>query len=166
MRPQTAEQGCAGGRANWLGYIGTLEDDRLGSQFVQGRSVNLCSSVAGNGIGSLLIREKYEQVRWAHRFFRLIKHSSSGSLASKSSFILHIVCCGLIARLRQPKSANSENRPLFGLRDVGVRSLANSAERTKSLPFEVRVNDLKILGPLGRANLRCTCWDAGKQSSH
>jgi hypothetical protein len=57
---------------------------------------------------------------------------------------------------------------LFGLRDVSVRSLANSAERTKSLPFEVRVNDLKeMLGTrLGRANLRCTCWDAGKQSSH
>ena len=59
------------------------------------------------------------------------------------------MCSGLIARLRQPKSANSENRPLFGLWDVGVRSLANSAERTKSLPFEVRVNDLKEMFGIG-----------------
>src|SRR5205085_10768547 len=66
------------------GHIGALDDDRLGSQFVECWRVNLYSSVAGHGIGSLLIREKYEQVRRAHRFFRLIKHSSSGSLASKS----------------------------------------------------------------------------------
>src|SRR6266480_6325657 len=134
MWPQTAEQRRARRRANRLGHIGAFEDDRLGSQFVQGRGVNLCSSIAGHGIGSLLIRKKNEQVRLAHRFFRLIKHSSSGSLASNSSSN----CSSASAYGRSGTRSNSgrispSNRPTGGSSNIPPRSSLARTQSTKVL---------------------------------
>jgi hypothetical protein len=50
-----------------MGNVGSLEHNRLGSKFVQIGRVNFPASIASDRVGSLLIRQKEDQVRFSLR---------------------------------------------------------------------------------------------------
>ena len=59
-----------------MSHVGSLENHRLRSKFVQVRRVNFCASIASDGIRSLLVRQKNDQVRFSRKFGWLRHHWS------------------------------------------------------------------------------------------
>ena len=59
-----------------MSHVGSLENNRLGSKFVQVRRVDFLASITSDGVPSLLIRQKNDQVRLSRKFGWLRDHWS------------------------------------------------------------------------------------------